>query len=51
MWLMFITDNPSIDYMNDSSMGIANVSANWTEIGDANKGKDLYNAGLLMEAQ
>lgn len=51
IWLMFITDNPSIDYESNSGMAIAKVGADWTEIGDANSGTDLYEAGLLMEAQ
>lgn len=50
-WLIIITDSPSISYLNNSGMKIANVGANWTEIGDAKSGIDLYNSGILTEAQ
>lgn len=50
-WLIVITANPSISYFSDSSMELANVDANWTEIGDAKNGTDLYNVGILTEAQ
>ena len=46
---MIITDSPSVTFRRDSSIAIADVSANWVEIGDCNKQKDLYNVGLLEE--
>lgn len=49
IWLMIITNNPSVSYQRGSSMGIADVSASWTEIGDFNNQKDLYNTGLIAE--
>lgn len=49
IWLMIITNNPSVSYQRGSSMGIADVSASWTEIGDFNNQKDLYNTGLIVE--
>ena len=50
-WLMIISDNVNINYLNDSSMSIAKVEANWAEVGDAKNGSDLYHSGLLLEAQ
>ena len=50
-WLIVITDNVSIKYANNSSMAIASVDAKWAEIGDGNKGEDLYLSGILLEAQ
>lgn len=50
-WLIVITDNVSIKYANNSSMAIASVDAKWAEIGDGNKGEDLYLSGILSEAQ
>lgn len=50
-WLIVITDNVSIKYANNSSMAIASVDAKWAEIGNGNKGEDLYLSGILSEAQ
>ena len=50
-WLIVISDSPTVSYLNGSGMGIANVGANYVEIGDAKNGKDLYDSGLLVEAQ
>ena len=50
-WLMIITGNPSINYANGSGMRLASVGAEWTEVGDGQNGHDLYEAGILMEAQ
>lgn len=49
IWLMIIINNPSVTFKRDSSMAIADVSADWTEIGDYNSQKDLYEAGLIVE--
>ncbi|MEI6296297.1 MAG: hypothetical protein WCO84_01450 [bacterium] len=46
-WLIIITDSPQINYMNDYSMGIANVGFNYSEIGDALNQADLYSTGLI----
>lgn len=45
-WLMFVTDNISTSYEDKYGMGIADVSFDWTEIGDSNNQADLYNNGL-----
>ena len=50
-WLIFITDNIQTGYANNSGMSIVNVDAEWTEIGDANSGSDLYLNGILKEEQ
>ena len=50
-WLMFVTDNISTSYENKYGMGIADVSFDWTEIGDWNNHADLYNNGILEEAE
>ena len=50
IWLMVITNSPSVSFNRDSAMGIADVSASWTEIGDYNSQKDLYEADLVEES-
>lgn len=49
IWLMIITGNPSVNFLDGSSMGIANVTASWTEVGDVNNQKDLHNCGIIKE--
>ena len=50
-WLIFITDNIQTSYANNSGMSMINVDAEWTEVGDANSGSDLYLNGILKEEQ
>ena len=50
-WLMFVTDNISTSYENKYGMGIADVSFDWIELGDWNNQADLYNNGILEEAE
>lgn len=45
-WLMFVTDSISTSYDDKYGMGIADISFDWTEIGDSNNQADLYNNGL-----
>ena len=45
-YLMLVTGNISTSYENKYGMGIADVSFDWTEIGDSNNQADLYNNGL-----
>ena len=45
-YLMLVTGNISTSYENNYGMGIADVSFDWTEIGDSNNQADLYNNGL-----
>lgn len=48
---MVITSNGQTSFSSKYGMGIANASASWTEIGDANKQSDLYNSGIIKEAE
>lgn len=48
-WLVYITGNPQVDFASESGMGWLTASAEWTEIGDVNNGKDLYEAGIAAE--
>lgn len=50
-WLMLITSNGQTSFSSNYGMGIATASASWTEIGDANKQSDLYNSGIIKEAE
>ena len=50
-WLMIIVDNPAVSYAKNSGMGIADAEANWVELGDWNNQADLYNNGILEEAE
>ena len=50
-WLMVIANSPSVEFVNNYGMGIANISANWIEIGDPYNQQDLYNTGLLIEGE
>lgn len=50
-WLMIVTGNPQVEYRADSGMSIADINASWTEIGDANNQLDLYNSGIIKEAE
>lgn len=49
-WLVFIVDSPSINYKSGSSMAIADVTFNYVTLGDPNNQTDLYNAGVVEEA-
>lgn len=50
-WLMIIVDNPLVSYESNIGMGIANADANWIELGDWDSQSDLYNNGILKEAE
>lgn len=49
-WLVFIIDTPTITYKTGSSMAIANVGFNYVTLGDPNNQTDLYNSGIVEEA-
>lgn len=49
-WLMVVVDTPTISYKSGSSMGIADVSFNYVTLGDSNNQEDLYNSGIIQEA-
>lgn len=47
IWLIYFTSNIQTSFRNDLHMGIADISAEWTEQGDPNDQEDLYVNGLL----
>ena len=47
IWLVMITGNPTVEFINEYGMGIANVSFTWVEIGDPNVEEDLIYSGLI----
>ena len=51
IWLCFITNSPTVGYNDNFSMGLGSIDATWTEIGDANNHRDLYNAGMVKEIE
>ena len=50
IWLVTLSDNLPINYYSEVGMGFAQISFNWSQIGDANDGEDLYDAGLIYSA-
>lgn len=46
-WLCMITDSPTVNYKEGSSLKIPVVNFNWTQIGDNNSQLDLYYNGIL----
>ena len=48
---MVVTDNISTSYDSKYGMGIADVSFDWVELGDSDKQTDLYNSGIIKEAE
>ena len=48
-WLVMITDNVQVSYLNGSAMGIPQVTFNWVEIGDINNKQDLIDSGFIEE--
>lgn len=49
IWLCFITGSPTVNYVENSGMGIPQVSFEWTEIGKVDNQQDLYNSGMVGE--
>lgn len=47
IWLVTLSDNLPTTYYSEVGMGFAQVSFNWSEIGDADSGQDLYNSNLI----
>lgn len=47
IWLVTLSDNLPVTYYSEIGMGFARVDFNWSEIGDANDGQDLYNSNLI----
>lgn len=46
-WLVYIINNPSVQYDSNYGMGVINVTADWVEIGDINSKADLYKNGFI----
>ena len=49
-WLMMVVDAPTITYKSGSGMALADVGFNYVTLGDSNNQTDLYNAGIVEEA-
>ena len=47
IWLVTLSDSLPITYYSEVGMGFARVDFNWSEIGDADNGQDLYNSNLI----
>lgn len=47
IWLVTLSDNVPITYYTEVGLGFAQIQFNWSEIGDSNSGKDLFNSGLI----
>ncbi len=47
IWLVTLSDNLPVTYFTEVGMGFARVDFNWSEIGDPDSGKDLYNSNLI----
>ena len=49
-FLMVIIDSPTFNFNNNYGMGFGSINASWTEIGNPNNQQDLYNSGIITEA-
>ena len=47
IWLVALSENISITYYSEVGMGFARVDFNWSEIGEASSGQDLYDSNLI----
>ena len=47
IWLVTLSDNLPITYYSEVGMGFARVDFNWSEIGDADDGRDLYDNNFV----
>lgn len=50
-FLISITGSPTINYKTNSGMALADISADWVEIGDPTKRDDLINTGIIAEVE
>ena len=46
IWLVIFTDNINYSFFNEWGQGLGDISATWTEIGDAKLGKDIRRVGI-----
>lgn len=49
-FLMMIVDSPKISFSNNYGMGVNTINGSWVEVGNPYIQKDLYESGLLTEA-
>lgn len=49
-WLMMVVDTPTITYKTGSGMALVDVGFNYVTFGDSNNQTDLYNSGIVEEA-
>lgn len=47
IWLVALSENVPITYYSEVGMGFARVDFNWSEIGEASSGQDLYDSNLI----
>lgn len=47
IWLVVFIDNINISFINEYGMGIATLTATWTEIGDVTSEEDLQNTRII----
>ena len=50
IWLCIVTGSPQVTYKTGSGMALANVGFNYVTLGDSNNQTDLYNSGIVEEA-
>lgn len=48
-WLCIVNSNIGVTYKSSYGMGIPVINFEWTEVGDAQSQRDLYNNGILDE--
>ena len=46
-WMIQVSDNPQISYVNDLSQALANISIKWVEVGSIDSKSDLYYENLI----
>lgn len=47
VWMIQISDNPIVSYINELSNALANISCRWVEIGSMDSKSDLYYNNLI----
>lgn len=50
VWMIQISDNPQVSYLNDLSQGLANIKLTWVETGDMSSKDDLYANNFIERA-
>ena len=47
VWMIQISDNPQVGYVNELGQALANISIKWVEIGSMDSKSDLYYENLI----